>query len=315
MHKRWRQTYFSTPSAVTHDAYPFWTGALFNRGRAKDRRIEVDISHAALAPGMRCGDGQWRQIVTVEDAVAGGCDLFDLDQIRLEYSDEEYANLLMCLFIDDSMSIFPLSEMQGCMVDSWVVWEDFKPFAMRPFGYRPVWLGYDPALTGDSAGLVVLAPPLVDGGKFRVLEKHQFKGMDFASQAEFIRKLTERYNVSFIGIDATGVGAGVYELVKGFFPAAVKFTYSPEVKARLVLKAKDVISSGRLEFDAGWTDFAQAFMAIRKTITNSGRQVTYQAGRTDDIGHSDLAWACMHALANEPLEGPNGSNKSILEIY
>jgi len=70
----------------------------------------------------------------------------------------------------------------------------------------------------------------------------------------------------------------------------------------MVLKAKDVISKGRLEFDAGATDLSAAFMAIRKTITASGRQVTYDAGRTADTGHADLAWACMHALDHEPIE-------------
>ncbi|MBO7903766.1 terminase large subunit domain-containing protein, partial [Burkholderia pseudomallei] len=34
MHKRWRKTYFSTPSSVTHEAYAFWSGAHANRGRA-----------------------------------------------------------------------------------------------------------------------------------------------------------------------------------------------------------------------------------------------------------------------------------------
>ncbi|PFW58310.1 oxidoreductase, partial [Bacillus sp. AFS075960] len=32
IHSQWRQTYFSTPSSLAHDAYPFWSGALFNRG-------------------------------------------------------------------------------------------------------------------------------------------------------------------------------------------------------------------------------------------------------------------------------------------
>ncbi|MGH8082451.1 MAG: terminase, partial [Lysobacter sp.] len=73
--------------------------------------------------------------------------------------------------------------MQRCFVDSWSVWDDFKPFALRPLGHREVWVGYDPALTGDSAGLVVVAPPLVPGGKFRLLEKHQWRGMDFKTQA------------------------------------------------------------------------------------------------------------------------------------
>ncbi|MDD5175736.1 MAG: terminase ATPase subunit family protein [Sterolibacterium sp.] len=314
-HRHWRQTYFSTPSSLLHDAYPFWTGALFNKGRPKDQRVQVDISHTALAKGMHCGDGQWRQIVTIEDALAGGCTLFDLEQLLLEYGPAEFENLFRCMFIDDSMSVFPLSEMQRCMVDSWVVWDDVKTFAERPFGYREVWIGYDPSHTGDNCGCIVMAPPAVPGGKFRILEKHQWRGMDFEAQAEAIRKITERYNVTYIGIDVTGIGQGVFQLVKQFFPGVTAFTYNPDVKVRLVLKAKDIITKGRLEFDAGWNDLAQSFMAIRKTTTASGRQVTFEASRSDEISHADLAWACMHALANEPLEGQTVRNTNIMEIY
>lgn len=317
-HRHWRQTYFSTPSSLLHEAYPFWTGTLFNKGRTKDQRVEIDVSHAALAKGMHCADGQWRQIVTVEDALAGGCTLFDLEQLLLEYSPAEFENLFRCMFIDDALSVFPLAIMQRCMVDSWVVWDDFKPFAERPFGYREVWIGYDPngaSGSGDSAALVVVAPPLVPGGKFRILEKHQLRGMDYEAQAEAIRKVTERYHVSHIGIDMTGIGSAVHQLVSKFFPAAVGYTYNPDVKVRLVLKALNVIEKGRLEFDAGWTDVAQSFMAIRKATTPGGRQVTFAAGRSEDISHADLAWATMHALAKEPLEGQTAGNTSILEIY
>ncbi|MGO1072721.1 terminase ATPase subunit family protein [Lysobacter sp. CA199] len=315
IHKKWRQTYFSTPSSVTHDAYPFWTGERYNKGRKKDDRVSFDISHAALANGRRCGDGQWRHIVTVEDAVREGCDLFDLDQLRLEYSADEWSNLLMCEFIDDAESVFPLAEMQRCMVDSWETWTDFRPFHLRPFANGEVWIGYDPALTGDSAGCVVVAPPNVRGGKFRILEKHQWRGMDFSAQAEHIRNITARYRVTYIGIDASGVGAGVYQLVKQFFPAVRSITYSVDVKNRLVLKGKDVICSGRLEFDAGLVDVARSFMSIRKTLTASGRQATYEAGRSDEIGHADLAWATLHALDNEPLEGSGGRNSGLMEMY
>lgn len=315
MHKHWRLTYFSTPSSLNHEAYPFWSGAMFNRGRPKDERVNVDVTHAALKAGRHCEDGQWRQIVTVLDAVAGGCDLFDVDQLRLDYTPEEFLNLLMCEFIDDGQSVFPLATMQRCMVDSWVAWaEDFKPFAARPLGYREVWVGYDPSHSGDSAALVVVAPPAVPGGKFRVLDRVQFKGMNFDDQAERIRKVTECYNVTYIGIDMTGIGQGVYQLVKQFFPGVQGFSYSPEVKTRLVLKAMDVIGKGRLEFDAGWTDLAASFMAIKKTTTATGRQITFAAGRSEETSHADLAWACMHALCNEPLEGRTDSNQSKMEI-
>ena len=315
IHKHWRQTYFSTPSSLAHEAYPFWSGTLFNRGRKKDDRVKIDVSHAALRDGMRCADGQWRQIVTVEDALRGGCNLFDLDQLHREYSDLEYANLLMCEFVDDTASVFPLSLLMRCMVDSWEVWDDFRPFAPRPFGHRQVWVGYDPnGGGGDSAALVVVAPPVVPGGKFRVLEKHQFTGIDYEEQAAAILRVCERYNVTHIGIDKTGIGDAVYKIVTKVRPDAKGYSYSVEVKTALVLKAYDVISKGRLEFDAGWVDLAAAFMAIKKTVTATGGRVTYQAGRSEDISHADLAWATMHALSNEPIEGVSTTNTSFMEF-
>lgn len=313
--KRWRQTYFSTPSAMSHEAYPFWTGEQFNRGRPKADHIRLDVSHKALAAGRHCEDGQWRQIVTILDALDSGCDLFDLEQLKREYSPEEFAQLFLCQFIDDGASVFGFSLLQRCMVDSWERWDDWKPFALRPFGNKPVWLGYDPSNTGDSAALVVLAPPAVPGGPFRILERHQFKGADFAAQAEFIRKTCTRFNVTYLGIDTSGLGVGVYQLVRQFRPDAVAITYNVELKTRMVLKALDVISNGRLEFDAGSNDIAASFMAIKKTLTPSGRQVTYQAGRSEQTSHADLAWATMHALFNEPLEGATTVNTGFMEIY
>jgi uncharacterized protein YjcR len=317
LHKKWRSTYFSTPSSLAHSAYPFWSGELFNKGRRnKADRIDLDLTHAHLSKGVLCDDGQWRQIVTVEDALSGGCNLFDLEQLQLEYSPAEYENLLMCEFVDDQASVFPFAELQGCMVDSLDEWEDFDPYLKRPFAYRPVWIGYDPSHTGDSAGCAVIAPPVVSGGKFRVLERHQWKGMDFAAQARSIEELTNRYAVEYIGIDATGIGQGVFQLVQQFFPAAREIRYSPEVKTALVLKAKDTISSGRLEYDTGHTDITASFMAIRKTMTASGNRSTYEASRSEEASHADVAWAIMHALLNEPLTAANGGQSpNILEFY
>ncbi|MCP6388065.1 terminase ATPase subunit family protein [Klebsiella pneumoniae] len=311
-----RSTYFSTPSTLAHGAYPFWSGELFNRGRASaSERVDIDISHDALAAGVACPDGQWRQIVTIEDALAGDCTLFNLEQLKRENSVDDFRNLFMCEFVDDKASVFPFEDLQRCMVDSLEEWEDFAPFADNPFGSRPVWVGYDPSHSGDSAGCVVLAPPVVAGGKFRILERHQWKGMDFATQAESIRQLTEKYNVEYIGIDATGLGIGVFQLVRSFYPAARDIRYTPEMKTAMVLKAKDVIRRGCLEYDVSATDITTSFMAIRKTMTSSGRSATYEASRTEEASHADVAWATMHALLNEPLTAGSGQvTSSILEF-
>lgn len=302
MHKQWRKTYFSTPSSIQHAAYGFWSGERIKR---KDK-IEVNIGHDRLAGGFTGEDKIWRQIVTILDAQAGGCDLFDLDELRLEYSDADYDNLLMCGFVDDSFSVFPLSMLQPCMVDSWELWRDFKPFTQRPLGWAPVWVGYDPSHTGDSAGLVVVALPKHPGGKLRVVHAEQFKGMDFEAQAKAIKTITERFNVAAMTIDTTGIGQGVYQLVQKFYPAAHGLNYSVESKTMLVLKAQQVIKAGRLEFDAGNRELASSFMSIKRELTASGRSVTYAAGRGGDTGHADLAWACMNALSHEPLESGTG---------
>ncbi|HDO6734636.1 terminase ATPase subunit family protein [Klebsiella pneumoniae] len=306
-----RTTYFSTPSSLAHGAYPFWSGEQFNKGRNdKSERVDIDISHAALAKGVACPDGQWRQIVTIEDALAKGCTLFNIDTLKRENSVDEFRNLFMCEFVDDKASVFPFEELQRCMVDSLEKWEDYQPFSDRPFGHRPVWIGYDPSLRGDSAGCVVIAPPVVAGGRFRILERHQWKGMDFAQQAESIRELTQKYTVEYIGIDATGLGQGVFQLVRSFYPAAREIRYTPEMKTAMVLKAKDTIRRGCLEYDVSATDLTQSFMSIRKTMTSSGRSSTYEASRTEEASHADLAWATMHVLINEPLTAATGEQSS-----
>ncbi len=42
--------------------------------------------------------------------------------------------------------------------------------------------------------------------------------------------------------------------------------------------------------------------------------MTYVAGRTEATGHADLAWALMHAIHNEPLEGMTSQNGSFMEF-
>ncbi|WP_313308324.1 terminase large subunit domain-containing protein [Stutzerimonas nitrititolerans] len=297
-HAKWRQTYFSTPSAVTHEAYPFWTGETF-RNSKRGKKAGVWPSEAQIHASALCPDGQWRKVITIEDAIAGGCNLFDIDRLRLENDEERFEQLFMCKFIDSTQSAFALADLERCYSDLGL-WTDYDPDDDRPFGNNPVWLGYDPSRTRDDATCVVVAPPLEQGGKFRILEKHSWRGTSFTHQAAQVKKLTERFNVQHIGIDITGVGYGVFDLVRDFYPRATPIHYSLEAKNALVLKAQDTITGSRIEWDAGWSDIAAAFLTIKRGTTSSG-QITYSASRTDATGHADIAWAIMHALAHEPL--------------
>jgi uncharacterized protein YjcR len=296
-HAKWRKTYFSTPSVKTHGAYPLWSGEKYNSRRSN--KVEFDLSHKTARGGHKGADKIWRDIVTVEDAEKAGCNLFNIDELRDEYSEAEYNNLFMCHFMEAGLSVFNLSKLLACAVDSNVVWVDFKTGERRPIGNWPVWIGYDPARKGDKSSVIVLAIPQPDYPKFRVVEKLQLRGT-YEAQAEEIRKLTEKYNVQFIGIDATGPGVGVYEKVKSFFWQTEAIVYNLDSKTRLVQKGLDVIENDRIEWDAEQVEIPQALLQIQQTTTGNDH-ITYVSNRKEETGHADVAWSLLHALSNEPL--------------
>lgn len=301
-HKKWRKTYFSTPSSKMHPAYPFWTGEKWRGDKTTRKNIEFPTFDELRDGGRLCPDKQWRYVVTIEDAANGGCDLFDIEELREEYSENDFNNLFMCIFVDGANSIFEFSKIQKCMVDS-SIWQDFNANADRPFGSREVWLGYDPSRTRDNAVLMVVAPPIVAAEKFRVLEKHTWRGLAFQHQAAEISKVFTRFNVTYLGIDITGIGAGVYDLLCNKHPReTVAIHYSNENKNRLVMKMIDVIDGNRLQFDASNKETAMAFMAIKRVATKTGNMMTFKADRSELVGHADDFWALSHALINEPLD-------------
>ncbi|EGR3300045.1 terminase [Vibrio parahaemolyticus] len=301
-HKKWRKTYFSTPSSKMHQAYPFWTGDQWRKGKDSRAHVEFPTFDEFRDGGRLCPDKQWRYVVTIEDAANGGCDLFDIDELREEYSDDDFKNLFMCVFVDGSLSVFKFSDLEKGMVDA-AHWQDFKLNNKRPFANREVWLGYDPSRTRDNACLVVVAPPVVAGERFRVLEKHYWKGLNFQYHVAEIDKVFQRYKVTYIGVDTTGIGGGVWDLISKKYPReAHAIHYSNENKNRLVMKMIDVVEAKRLQFDAEHKDIAMAFMAIKRVPTASGNAMTFKAERSETTGHADAFWAISHAIINEPLD-------------
>lgn len=298
-HLKWRRTYFSTPSAQSHQAFPMWNGEKFNAGRAEDKKIFFDVSHKTLKDGLLGPDKIWRHMVTVKDAEKQGCKLFDIAELQEEYTDEDFKNLFMCLFIDDAASVFTLSMLMACMVDT-QEWGDYYPGTARPFGNRPVALGYDPSRTRDNASLVNVSIPLKPEEKWRLLRKDTYHGVNFQYQANRIKEEVDTHNVKHIGIDVTGIGYGVFELVEQFYRRATPINYSVQTKTELVLKALDLITNGKFQYSAADKEVTQAFMMITKTTTPSG-QITYAANRSGDTGHADVAWAIMHAFNYEKI--------------
>ena len=312
--KMYRQTYFSTPTTIAHPAYAFFSGKAFNKNRAKADKVEIDISHENLKSGKLCADRQWKQIVTINDAMEGGCNLFNIDDLIAENSKEEFEQLFLCQFADDNTSAFKFADLQLCQVDSLEEWHDYKPFYQRPFGNREVWLGYDPAFTGDRAALAIIAPPKVEGGDYRVLHWQTFHGMDYEAQASRIKSFCDDYNVTRIVIDKTGMGSGVFQEVKKFYPMAIGLDYNADLKNEMVLKTQNLIQKRRLKFDGN--EIITSFMTVKKRITGTGK-ITYVSDRSEDASHGDLSWAIMNCILNVPygLNGDVSSNQPTIFTF
>jgi hypothetical protein len=118
--------------------------------------------------------------------------------------------------------------------------------------------------------------------------------------------------VVHIGVDTTGIGYGVYELIQKFFPMVMPIHYNPHMKNKMVIKAINVISNNRFEYDEDSVTIASSFINIRKKI--AGDQISYATNRTVATGHADIAWAIMHAMVYEPLTGGMDSTKTTIGL-
>lgn len=301
-HKKWRETYFSTPSSTRHEAYKFWNGDTW-RGEDSKRKNIAFPSFAEMRKGGRlCPDEQWRYVITIEDAIAGGADiLFDIDALKRKYSQAAFDQLFMCKWIDDADSIFNITQLLKCAVNP-QKWKDFDRNSDRPLDNREVWCGYDPAKSYDGASFVVIAPPALPPEKYRILERHQWHGLSYTYQAEQIEKIYQRYNVTYIGIDTSGVGVGVYEMIKMFARReATPIIYSTESKSALVLKVHHLVDKNLLEWAEDEADIPAAFLMIKQTTTRSGDRTTFVAERTSQNQHADVFWAIANAINRKEL--------------
>lgn len=156
-HNKYRTTYFSTPSAKTHQAYPVWTGEAWRGDDPKRKGVKFP-NESEMCQGILCPDQIWRYIITMEDAIEGGLGaLVDIERLRNKYSPTAFAMLYMCQFVDSKDAVFKFSALVGCEVDR-ATWGDFDLTATRPFGNREVWAGFDPSRSGDNSTFVLIAP-------------------------------------------------------------------------------------------------------------------------------------------------------------
>lgn len=293
-----RITVFSTPSTRQHGAYKVWSGAYWKKGDKDRADIHFPSKDTLRKYPQVCPDKKWRYVVTLQDAIDGGNPNIDIEDLRERCSAASFEYLYNGEFIDEADSIFTLNELTKCIRAD--AWPDVDLSLARPYGDKAVAIGYDPARTGDLARCYVLSIPEKKGEAFKVIEAFEYRGFHWSYQAEQIQNLTYRYNVQHIGIDCSGIGSGVAEMVKAFFPRTMLINYTQQSKQTLVLKVMDLVSTGRLKWPATFETIAPSFLAIKRKQTGHGT-MTFAADRTEETGHADDFFAIAHAVAYEGL--------------
>jgi hypothetical protein len=256
-----------------------WSGDRFNRRRARADKVRIPIDHDVLRDGALGADGIWRQIVTVFDAIAKGFDLVDLPNCNAKIRSTSSTTCSAACSSTTARACSPSRSCAAAWSTAGTSGAMSSPMPRSPTRARSGW-AMIPMPARRARATMPRWWPSPRRWRRRALPragKKRLKGLQFDQQAAAIREMAGRYRVTRIAIDVTGAGRAVEQLVRKWFPLVTAITYSPLSKSQMVLKAKNVISAGRLEFDAGWMDMMSAFMAIRPEITKNG--ITYVAGR------------------------------------
>lgn len=301
-HSQYITNYLSTASSKKHPGYRYWAGKEWN-DHNPDQQFTVDRDY--LGDGRICPDRRYRQIIDIHDAIRGGYDRINIDELRLKHPDpDEFANLFLCQFNDDIKGAFRYEWIYDCMVDSLEEWQDYAPFTYphRPLGNKPVAIGYDPARNVDASVCVVAAVPERPGENFRLLEKHFWQGQDFEEQTQNMLDILNRYNVVHLGMDTTALGLAVGDRLERFYPSITRYDMNQDLKSQFILQARNIFQKKRVEIDFGDTDVISSFLSIQPYETRT-RGLSYDSARNKDTGHADLSWAMMYLFGYEPFSG------------
>ena len=121
--------------------------------------------------------------------------------------------------------------------------------------------------------------------------------------------------MTYIGIDSTGVGHGVYENVKAFFQPSGSLSTTPTLKTLWFSRPTTLSATAVWSLTPGTPTLrSHSWQSVAPPPPAATAQ-RYEASRSEEASHADLAPATMHALFNEPLQGESANTSNIVEIF
>lgn len=111
------------------------------------------------------------------------------------------------------------------------------------------------AVTVVEVDLATLNDELINAPTYRVMQRHEWVGKKHTKLYGKIKALFEHWNASYIVVDATGVGAGLYSFLDSALPGCViPYVFTAKSKSGLGWGFLAVVESGRYKEYRGGGD-------------------------------------------------------------
>lgn len=280
--KDYKTIIMSTPSNISHPAYPIMKGLDSDGNPIHNERTNI-------------------QQITIHDALKGGLEILGgLAQLKKDYpSERAFKSIYECWWADDAGCLFKHNELMHCAYKQGKENTELPDFDLKD---GPCVLGIDPNGEGqseraDHAGLVV-AQYMPD--KVRIVYAKSFPKCSIKELFSQVQKLANRYEVMRISCDVMGAGVGLWDRIKDeqfARPVALQpiQAYNEYIINDLVNFVLNLVENRTIQLDGTDKKLLHSFFAIEHSITQT-RKSTYKTTRKMGIGHADVFWALASAV-------------------
>ena len=227
-----------------------------------------------------------RFVVNIYRAIEDGLD-FDLETMKALFDTETWASAYECQFIDDESSLFSISLIKSCI--------DEKLHYHTPSSNQTVWFGYDIGRVKDNSAM---AGVVIDkNGIYNLVIMELLRKAKFDTQKEFLKTMLNRYPLSVLRIDKTGIGANLSENIQDRFKSRVTpIHFTASIKEYMSLNLKKMFEDKLIRIPNDPLLIADIHSIKRKA---GSRGFLYDSERNSH-GHADRYWAL--ALATSSLD-------------
>lgn len=227
------------------------------------------------------GDNDYsKHRVTLDDAITSGVNV-DKDQIKKNFSADEYAQEFDCQFITSGNTYIGLELLTKAFLSD---------VSNIPFGTGYTYIGVD---IGRHHDLFVIYVIENINGIYYERERVELAKTPFHIQDEALEKAIKLYKPVGVRIDATGMGEEKAEKFsnKYSFCSGIKFTNESKIKMAGDLKA--LFERGIIKIPPD-QDLINDIIKVKRKATIAGN-IRFEAETTAE-GHADRFWALALAV-------------------